>query len=268
MKISAYIPCFNNRRTLSDAIASIRAQTAPVDELLVVDDGSTDGTAETAASLGARVIPQSKNLGRGAARARAMSEAAHELVLCCDAAKTLDPNFVKNALPWFADPDVAAVFGWVAQPPPVNAVERWRGRHLFKTPPDAVQRHASLATTGALIRASAAKEAGGFNPKLRLAEDADLGTRLLAAGHDVVCDPKLRVISISPNTLAQALERYWRWNTAPHGHMTVWAYLRQIIYSIKVMAREDLTARDPAAVFISLLCPHFQFWMSLIRDRE
>lgn len=268
MKISAYIPCFNDRRTIGEAIASVRAQTVPVDEFFVVDDGSTDGSVEAAASLGVRVLPQSANLGRGAARARATEEAAHELVLCCDAAKTLDAGFVKNALPWFDDANVAAVFGWVAQPPPVNAVERWRGRHLFKAAPDSVQRHASLATTGAMVRASAVKEAGGFNPKLRLAEDADLGARLLAAGRDVICDPALRVVSISPNTLAQALERYWRWNTAPHGRMTVPAYLRQIIYSIKVMAREDLLAHDPAAALISLICPHYQYWMSLISCRE
>ena len=96
-----------------------------------------------------------------------------------------------------------------------------------------------------------------------MGEDVDLGVRLLAAGCDVVCDPKLRIVSIEPNSLAQVLERYWRWNTAPHGRMDAAAYLRQISYSIKIMAREDLAARDPAAALISLLCPHYQFWKSL-----
>jgi glycosyltransferase involved in cell wall biosynthesis len=268
MKISAYIPAFNNRGTIASTIASIRAQSVPVDELFVVDDGSTDGTAGAAASLGIRVVAFPANQGRGAARALAMTEAAHELVLCCDAAMTLDPGFVKNALPWFDDARVAAVFGWVTQPPPADAAGRWRGRHLFKTPITGPQRRAKLATGGAVLRASAAGEVGGFNTALRLAEDADLGARLLAADYDVILDPKLTVISAVPNTLAEALERYWRWNTAPYGRMGAGVYLRQIVYSIKVMAREDLLAHDPAAALISLICPHYQFWKSVQKRRK
>lgn len=263
MKISAYIPTFNNRDTIGATIASIRTQSLPVDELFVVDDGSTDGTAGIAAALGVRVVARPANTGRGATRAAAMNEAAHELVFCCDAAKTPGPDFVRNALPWFDDANVAAVFGWVAQPPPVNAVERWRGRHLFKGEPMEIQRCALLATGGALLRSSLVKSVGGFNPRLRVGEDADLGARLIAAGHDVICDPKLRILSIAKNSLTQVLERYWRWNTAPRGRMTAAAYLRQIAYSIKVMARTDLRAGDPAAAVISLLCPHYQYWKSL-----
>lgn len=48
MKISAVIPAYNAERYISDAIESILSQTAPVDEIIVVDDGSTDKTAEAA----------------------------------------------------------------------------------------------------------------------------------------------------------------------------------------------------------------------------
>lgn len=267
MKISACIPCFNSLRTIGEAIASVRAQSRPVDELFVVDNCSADGSAEFVASLGVRVVPQSGNKGRGASRALAMNAAVNELVLFCDAGIVLDPDLVENALPWFADANVAAVFGCISQLPPVNAVERWRGRHLFKTPFAQVQRGAKLATGGVLLRASAVREVGGFAPHLHRGEDADLGDRLLAAGHEVICDPKIRIVSIAPNTLLQVLERYWRWNTPPDGRMGVPAYLRQIIFSIKVMAREDLIAHDPAAALISLLSPHYQFWKSLVNRR-
>ena len=101
MKISAYLPAFNSRRTIGDAIASIRAQSHPVDEIFVIDNHSADGSAQFVASLGVRVVPQPHEWG-AAPRARSRwSEAAHELVLCCDSGITLDPDFVKNALPWF-----------------------------------------------------------------------------------------------------------------------------------------------------------------------
>ena len=56
MKISAYAPCFNNAITLLDALESIRLQTVPVDELFIVDDGSSDGSESLALELGCRVI--------------------------------------------------------------------------------------------------------------------------------------------------------------------------------------------------------------------
>lgn len=262
MKVSAYIPCYNNRDTIVRAIESIRAQTVPVDEFFVINNGSTDGSAELAASMGVRVIAISENGGRGAARARAMAEAAHELVLCCDGAKALNREFVAIATAWFENPRVAAVFGCLRQPPATTAVERWRGRHLFRSPVSEPRHHALLATGGAIIRASAAVKAGGYNAELKMTEDADLGNRLLAAGFDVICDPALAVIETAENSIAQVLERYWRWYTAPHGRMSVHDYLRQVAFSIRTMAGEDLAAGDPGAALISLASPHYQFWKS------
>ncbi len=256
MKISAYVPCFNNRDTLGRAVASIRAQSVPVDELFVVDNASSDGSAEAAE---VRVLRLEKKAGRGGARARAMAEARHELVLCCDATVTLDRDFLRHALPWFDEEKVAAVCGHITQPSPRNAVERWRGRHLFKTSvPREMQRDATLATGGALLRATAVRKAGGFDSGLREHEDAELGARLLAAGFDVIYDPKLFVTATKSNSLREVLERYARWNA--RGPMTPLGYARQIAYSIKVMALADLRAGDPLAALISLVSPHYQFW--------
>lgn len=262
MKISAYIPCYNNRDTIARAIESIRAQTVPVDEFFIVDNGSTDGSSKIASDMGVRIIAIAENQGRGVARAFAMKQAAHELVLCCDGAKALNREFVAIAAAWFENPQVAAVFGCLRQPPAATAVERWRARHLFKLPVSEPQHHALLATGGAIIRASAATKAGGYDAGLTMVEDADLGNRLLAAGFDVICDPGLAVIDTAENSIAQVLERYWRWYTAPHGRMSTRDYLKQMVFSIRTMAGEDLAAGDPGAALISLASPHYQFWKS------
>jgi glycosyltransferase involved in cell wall biosynthesis len=264
MKISAFIPCYNNRETLADAVTSLRAQNHPADEIFVVDDGSTDGSAET---VNVPVVRLEKNSGRGAARARGMETAHHELVLCCDAGKKLAPDFSEKALPWFADENVAAVFGRVVQPPSASALDRWRGRHLFRenAPQSAAVRRTNLNSGGCVLRAMAVKKVGGFNAALREHEDADLGARLLAADLDVILDPALLVVSNQRDGLVELMERYCRWNSALHGRMGFAAYLRQIFFSVKVMAREDVRAGDPVSAIISLLSPHWQFWSSIFK---
>jgi len=259
--VTAYVPLFNAEGTIRRAVESLLGQTIKPAEVLVVDDGSTDRSLELLQGLDVRVVSLPRNLGRGAARARAMSEARHPLVLCCDATNTLEPTFLENALPWFEDQRVAAVFGWITQPPARNAAERWRGRHLFKLDSPQKGRHqASLGTGGTLMRASAAQHVGGFDSELRHAEDRELGVRLLAAGFDVVYDPRLTITSIAANTLGHVLERHWRWTAGIVEDARLNDYLRSVLYSVRFMAMSDVRAGDLGAAFISCLAPHYCYW--------
>jgi glycosyltransferase involved in cell wall biosynthesis len=245
------------------AVDRLLQQTLVPAEVLVVDDGSDDGSAETLRGLPVRVIRHERNLGRGAARARAMREAAHELVVCCDATNVLEPAFVERARPWFDDARVAAVHGRITQEAGQTVAERWRGRHLFKgDTPQEVRRGASLATYGAIVRASAARIAGGFDPRRRHSEDSDMGGRLSAAGLEVIYDPRLTVTSVASNSVGDVLERYWRWY-AGQDEATSWrGYWKNIGYSVTGMAAADLRARDPLSAGVSLLAPHYQYWRS------
>ena len=191
MKISAYIPCYNNRGTIACAVASIRAQSHAVDELFVVDDGSADGSAELVESLGERVIRLGTNLGRGAARARAMREAQNELVLACDATVAIQPDFLERALKWFAEPQTVAVFGRIVDRRAATVADRWRNRHLFKSDlPLAPSKKASLITGASVLRKSGCEQCGGYNPALRHTEDADLGARNCWPQNGTSCLPR------------------------------------------------------------------------------
>ena len=259
MKISAAIPCFNVVKTLARAVASVRAQTCPAAELVVVDDGSTDATRSLAAELGARVVVHAANLGRGAARATAMQECAGEFVLFCDAGIALPSAFVEMALPLMDDPAVAGVFGPVAAGGG-TVVERWRARHLFRSGARRERRPDLLATGGALLRRGAVLAEGNFNRHLRSGEDAELGERLNAAGQRVLFDPRLELAPLSGDSVATVLQRYARWNGQKHPS---WSdYLRFINYGVKVMMRADLEERDWGAAMISLASPHVLFWHS------
>ena len=115
MTISAVIPAFNRRNHVSRAIDSALAQTVPVDEILIIDDGSTDGTAELVESrYGSRVrVVRQANSGVAGARRRGVQEAHGTWVAFLDSDDEWLPDRNSELL-WAAQhvpADVAWIFG-------------------------------------------------------------------------------------------------------------------------------------------------------------
>lgn len=122
-----------------------------------------------------------------------------------------------------------------------------------------------FATGGAMVRRKAVLECGNYNRSLRYGEDAELGMRLRAAGWTLWFDERLEYLCTARNTIGQVLERYWRWYGEPGKMPTVREYLRDIWFSIKVMAVADLRRGDPACAVVSLICPHYRMARSFAR---
>lgn len=109
--VSVVIPARNAARFLAAALASVRAQTRPVAEILVVDDGSTDATARIAEELGARVVCQPA-AGAAVARNRGATEATGDWLAFLDADDLWTPEKTARQLAWLeAHPGVPLVFG-------------------------------------------------------------------------------------------------------------------------------------------------------------
>jgi glycosyltransferase involved in cell wall biosynthesis len=129
MKISIVTPCFNAGKTLEDAYRSVASQQGVEFEMLVADDGSTDGTIETIRSIAAqdsRVIPliAETNAGVSNARNRALDAATGDFVFFLDADDKLEPKcFTKLS-------------GGVVD----DTIDFVRGKHFFWWPiPDVTQ---------------------------------------------------------------------------------------------------------------------------------
>lgn len=113
-KLSVLIPVHNEERTLGRVLDAVEAR-PEVSEIVVVDDGSTDGTeavlAERAFRVPTRIIRHDRNRGKGAAIRTAIEAATGELALVQDADLEYDPGDYPNLLAPFDRPDVTVVYG-------------------------------------------------------------------------------------------------------------------------------------------------------------
>ena len=115
--LSILMPVFNERATVRDAVGQVLATPFPLDEveLLIVDDGSTDGSAEVLAELGAHprveVLSHERNLGKGAAIRTALQRATGTYSAVMDADLEYNPADIATLLEPLIEGKAAAVFG-------------------------------------------------------------------------------------------------------------------------------------------------------------
>jgi len=184
---SVIVPVRNGARVLPRCLAALAGQSvpAPAFEVLVVDDGSTDNTAEVAGKQsGVRVVRQPPQ-GPSVARNRGVEEARAPLVFFTDADCAPAPNWLETLLAAFDDPEVAGVKGAyrTAQP---SLVARFVQRE-YESKYERMARFANIDfidTYSAGFRRERFRAAGGYDPAFETAsvEDQEFSFRLHAKG--------------------------------------------------------------------------------------
>ncbi len=175
--VSVIIPVRDGERTLARSIESVLSQGDDL-EVIVVDDGSTDGSADIAASLGARVVTHEESAGVAAARNRGIAESRGELLAFNDADDEWRPGklasqralldrhpelqFVLCAFQNVAD-EGYPLAAWATRPPSRGGDEALAG-YIFQA---------------MLARRSAFLQVGLLDPEMRWSEDTDWFLRAL-----------------------------------------------------------------------------------------
>ncbi len=177
--VSVIIPVYNCERYLAEAIESVLAQSHPAREIIVVDDGSTDGSARVVRrfSSAVRYVFQ-PNAGIGAARNRGVALAEGDFLAFLDADDLWTEDKLGLQLAAFAeDPGLEAVFGLAIQfhSPEIDAAARSRIHCPSRPAPGYV--------AGAmLVRRSAFERVGPFEAGWRVGEFVDWYLRATEAG--------------------------------------------------------------------------------------
>lgn len=195
--ISIIVPVHNGARELRESLAALVESASSEDEILVVDDASTDTTAAVATTMGARVLRLAWNSGPAAARNYGAAQAHGDLLLFVDADVIVACDAVGRVRRILdEESSLGAVFGsYDARPRAPGVVARYRNLlHHFihqQANRDAVTFWAGLGA----VRRATFLDVGGFDverfPRPSI-EDIELGHRLRQAGHRIRLDPQIQ----------------------------------------------------------------------------
>ena len=220
LSVSVLIAAYNEHNVIAHTIeAALASHHAPL-EVIVVDDGSSDGTPESVAPLVARDgrvrLLRQANAGKAVAMNRALAAARGDVLVCIDA----DTLIAATAIGWlvrhFGDPEVGAVAGNVKVGNPVNLWTRWQSIEYVVS--QNLDRRASALLNAVTVvpgaigawRRDAITRAGGYVADT-LAEDMDLTWRLRRAGWRIANEPRALGFTEVPDHLQGLLRQRFRW---------------------------------------------------------
>ncbi|MDB5462364.1 MAG: polysaccharide deacetylase, partial [Phenylobacterium sp.] len=219
--ISVLIPCFNEEKVIESSVRRVLASNWARLEVLVLDDGSQDHTAEVVRRAFAdepRVTLMAfENGGKARALNRGLTKAGGDVVVALDADTLFPSDTLGKLARWFADPAVGAVAGNALVGNRRNLITRWQALEYVTA--QNLERRA-LAALGAVTvvpgavgawRRSALEALGGY-PDDTLAEDQDLTIAMQRAGWRVEFDPEARAYTEAPETVAGLLKQRFRWS--------------------------------------------------------
>lgn len=180
--ISFVVPCYNEEALLPACLESIIAEAFSKDhEIIVVDNGSTDNTAEVARCAGATVLVETR---KGVTRARqaGLEAAQYELIAFVDADNEVPPGWLEDVLKSFNDPAVVAVSGPVVYSE-LLLPKRVISFLFYCVAKISHQFFPVLQGGNFIVRKSALLKAGGFNTDIEFyGEDTDTAVRLSKVG--------------------------------------------------------------------------------------
>ncbi len=217
---SVIVPAYNAASTIGDCLAALMLQSIPREryEVIVVDDGSTDSSADIAAQHGARVVRQA-NQGQAAARNHGVAEALGSIIFFTDADCEPTPRWLADLSAPFADAAIAGDKG------AYRTRQRSLAARFVQLEYEERYEHMSRAryidfvdTYSAAYRRDVFLQNGGFDtsfPGDSSGEDQEFSFRLSERGYKMLFVPTAIVYHRHPSTVAAYIRRkfktgYWK----------------------------------------------------------
>ena len=192
--ISVIIPLYNKQREIGDTLRSVLAQTLQPTEIVVVDDGSTDGSAGAVRAIASPLVKlvTQANAGVCAARNRAIAESTGDLIALLDADDTWEPGFLEEIASMAAEFPGCGIYSTAfnivshdGRFPAPTPTERGVVADFFR---DSAHRYISIPSASAVPRA-VFETVGGFPEGMKIGEDLYMWIKI-ARRYKVCFSPK------------------------------------------------------------------------------
>ncbi len=191
--VSVVVPVLNGADTLADCLHSILASDYPQDrrEIVVVDNGSIDGTADVAKRYPVRYVKETQR-GLSPARNRGIETARGQILAFTDADCTVAVSWLRELVSGFDDPSVFAVVGDMVSHPPTTAAQRYMAmRKPRQIELGIAATRPWFAFASVAVRRAAFGRVGLLDPQFKGGcEDIDFAWRLSKQGLAVRCRPQ------------------------------------------------------------------------------
>ncbi len=219
-RVTVLIPAYNEESVIVDTVYSALASDYPKLEILVVDDGSLDRTAELVRTNFARdprvrLLLQS-NHGKPSALNHGLSEAAGEIAVCIDADTIVDPDAIPRLVRHFVDEKVGAVAGNVKVMNRNRWLTRWQAleyitsQNLEKRAFDLLNCIPVVPGAVGAWRTDLLRSQGGFSGDT-VAEDTDLTLTIRRNGWKILYDEEAIGRTEVPDTIDALIRQRFRW---------------------------------------------------------
>ncbi|WP_159482090.1 bifunctional polysaccharide deacetylase/glycosyltransferase family 2 protein [Streptomyces caniferus] len=216
--VTVLVPAYNEEAGIESTVLSLLASTHPQMQIIVIDDGSTDDTADIAARIGdprVEVIRQ-PNAGKAAALNTGLAHARYEIVVMVDADTVFEPDAVYRLIQPLAHPAVGAVSGNTKVGNRRRLLGRWQhleyvfGFNLDRRMFEVLECMPTVPGAIGAFRRDALMGVGGVSEET-LAEDTDLTMALWQAGWRVVYEESAIAWTEVPTSLSQLWRQRYRW---------------------------------------------------------
>ncbi|WP_156726707.1 bifunctional polysaccharide deacetylase/glycosyltransferase family 2 protein [Streptomyces apocyni] len=231
--VTVLVPAYNEAKCIENTVHSLMNSDHPI-EVLVIDDGSSDGTARIVEEMrlpNVRVIRQ-HNAGKPAALNRGIANARYDLIVMMDGDTVFEPSTVRELVQPFGDHRVGAVAGNAKVGNKDSLIGAWQhieyvmGFNLDRRMYDVLRCMPTIPGAVGAFRRSALERVGGMSEDT-LAEDTDITMAMHRDGWRVVYAENARAWTEAPETVQQLWSQRYRWS---YGTMqAIWKHRRAII---------------------------------------
>jgi glycosyltransferase involved in cell wall biosynthesis len=222
LPVTLYIPCYNAVGTIGHALEGVAsvAREVGLQEILVIDDGSTDSSPlivnalRQTSPVALRVVRHTSNLGLAAARNTAIANCTTPLLAGIDADVVPEKGWLGKCVAalvhWH---EAAGIQGQLTEKHTTRLADFWRATHMAQHWGDSDQSEVPfLFGANHVFRVSALRAVGGYDARFRTnGEDIDISVRLRKAGWRLLYRADARCSHLKRDCVSSVIRAFWRW---------------------------------------------------------